>query len=189
MSVIHLFQFVAASTCLPSTDGKLEWHHVIHVFHFIGIAFVLSQPVTTLLIWATGPGRDVRVSAKFAELLSRIDRVALIGVGILIVSGIGQIWAHGIGPGDIFTQQVWLAVKLILVALLVLNGVILAGPAIRSRVRLLHEVADSGGTTPAQEAALRQSYLRTQWTGSIMILLLLGILFMVIFQPFTTNPC
>lgn len=169
--------------------SKLDWHHVIHVFHFLGIALLLSQPVTALLAWATARTNSLGVSTKFAELLGRMDRVAQIGVLILILSGIGQIWAHDIGPGDIFSNQVWLGVKLVLVALLVLNGLFLAGPAIRARIRLLHQIeAEGGTTTPDQEAALQQSYVRTQVTGSVMIVLILGILVMVIFQPFTAHP-
>lgn len=169
---------------------KLDWHHIIHLFHFLGIAFLLALPVTSLLLWMMAPpGKDIRVTTRLAELLTRLDRVAQVGALILLISGIGQIWAHGIASGDIFTHQIWLAVKLVLFVLLVLNGILFAGPALRNRVKLLRSIVSDGGQiTSDQEAAMLRSYRWTQLTGSVMILFILAILFTVFYQPFTTSP-
>jgi hypothetical protein len=170
--------------------SKLDWHHVIHFFHFLGIAFLLALPVSSIVLWLFHkPGSDLRLTAKFAELLVRLDTIAKIGAGILLVSGIGQIWAHGIGAGDIFGSQLWLGIKLCLFALLVLNGILFAGPALRSRVRLIHEVRDQvAAPSGDQLATLERSYRWTQITGSVMIALIVAILVIVLFQPFSSNP-
>lgn len=162
---------------------KLDWHHIIHVVHFLGVALLLAQPISSLIAWRMGPSRDRAVAIKFAELHSRMDRVALAGVGILIVSGFGQIWAHDIGPGDIFTDQVWLGIKITLVIIFVLTGALVSGPAIRARLALLRSAPEDG----SEASALSASYSLVQNTGILMMLLILVILAMVIFHPFSPH--
>lgn len=165
---------------------KLDWHHIIHVVHFLGVALLFSQPVSSLIGWMMGPSSNLAVATKFAQLQSKMDRVTQAGIGILIVSGFGQIWAHDIGPGDIFTEQVWLGIKIVLVVMLILAGSLAAGPAIRNRLALLQAAGSSD--TAEREVSLASSYRMTQYTGVLMMVIILAILAMVIFHPFTAHP-
>ena len=123
---------------------KLEWHHLIHVAHFTGLFLLLALPVSSVLLWLYGPSDDQEVNLKFTQLLGRLDRTTQVGILILIISGIAQIWAHDIGPGEIYGDQVWLGIKIVLVIVLVVTGILVSGPAIRARKNLLQQIVARG---------------------------------------------
>ena len=78
-------------------------------------------------------------------------------------------------------QNAWLGAKLFLFAVLVINGIITAGPAIRRRVALLKRIAEQGEPTPEQDVQLTKSASFMKYSGIPQIVLLIAILVLASF--------
>src|SRR5690348_9460657 len=117
--------------------SKEVWGHVFAYFHIIGFVMIMALPVTAILLQGEMGKRDFKVVAPLGVFLGRMDRVAQYGALILLLSGIGQMWAHNITIDSLKGADLWLGFKIVLFAILVINGIITAGPAIRRRVALL----------------------------------------------------
>jgi uncharacterized membrane protein SirB2 len=170
---------------------KDSLHPWFLLFHFIGLALLASLSLNVLALRGDLQDDNMPALAGVARYLGRMDRVVLAGAGILLLSGIGLMWSDTITLGDAFSsRQPWLGIKLVLFAVLVVDGAALAGPSIRDRARLLHSFEgqrrDQLGAE--QQSQLHSSYTRMQISSIPMIVLILAIIIAATFTPFTANP-
>lgn len=161
--------------------GKSDWSHIFTFFHVIGFGMIMTLPVSAIMLQGEMGRRDFGIVSKLGVFLGRMDRVAQVGALVLLLSGIGQMWAHDITFASLQGQYQWLGAKIILFAVLVVNGVITAGPGIRRRVRLLLRIADQSAPTAEQEVELERSANFMKFSGIPQIILLIAILVLVAF--------
>jgi hypothetical protein len=159
---------------------------ILTMVHFIGVACILALPIITVAVLIVKPiaGGELRATAGFAHYVGRIHHVAIAGAGIVLVSGVLQLFAYGIGWGDLVTTQRSLLIKIVLFGLLVGNGILLAGPAIWRRIDLLQEAGAKDVVTSEQTAALERSATLLRATGMPQAVLLIGIMILQVFKPF-----
>jgi hypothetical protein len=143
---------------------------------------ILSLPVSAIMLQGEMGDRNFPLVARLGAFLGGMDRVAQYGSLVLVLSGIGQMWAKNITIGSLGGQYFWLFWKILLFALLVINGAATAGPAIRKRVRLLRQLAEQGEPTPEQELELTKSATFMKLTGIPQMAILLAILLLVSFS-------
>lgn len=159
--------------------SKTDWGHVFTYFHLIGFALILTLPISAIMLQTEMGKRDFGVVSRLGVFLGRMDRVAQVGALILLLSGTGQMWAKNITFSSLGGADRWLGVKLVLFAILVVNGIFTAGPGIRRRVQLLVAIAGGGGTpTEEQEGELVKTanYMRITGIPQIVLLVLIIIL-------------
>lgn len=163
---------------------KADWANIFLYLHFLGFGMIMSLPVTALVLQRDMNKRNFPVVAQIGVFLGRMDRIALYGAVVLLVTGIGQMWALNISVGSLFGgQYTWLLAKVILFAILLVNGAALAGPGIRRRVQLLTQI---GGQKPPDPNADQENQLVStanfmRNSGIPQIVLLIAILFLVSF--------
>jgi hypothetical protein len=164
----------------------VDWGKLLALVHFIGVACILALPIITVAILIVRPVSrgDLHVTARLALYVGRIHHVAIAGAGIALLTGLGLLVAYGIGPGELVSTQRSLLVKIVLFALLVGNGILLAGPAIYRRIEALQEATAQPVPTAEQSATLDRTATLLRATGMPQAVLLLGILILEVFKPF-----
>lgn len=165
--------------------SKADWGHLFAVFHIAGMAMILALPITAIMLQGEMGKRTFPVVAPLGEFLGNMDRVAQYGSLLVLLTGIGQMWASNITISSLQHQYLWLGVKMVLFVLLVVNGAATAGPGIRKRVRLLQRLAGEypgdAQPTAVQEEELARSATLMKITGIPQMVILLAILALVSF--------
>src|SRR5438128_1912426 len=99
----------------------LAWSHFFLLFHLMAAAAILALPIAVGAVLRELTSGAFAQAALPSQWVGRIHWVAMGGVGLAIVTGIGQMWAFGITLDSLAASQRWLLIKLILVALLTIN--------------------------------------------------------------------
>ena len=123
-----------------------SWDHIFLFFHMVGIGLILSLPISAHMIKGAmaNPKFPIRAKARIAVFLTNMDEIAKIGALVLIATGIGLMWTRGIPVSRLWGGDWKLGVVLLLFALIVINGNLFAGRAIRQGRQVLEQAAATG---------------------------------------------
>jgi hypothetical protein len=164
--------------------SNFEWSRVFLFFHLLAAMAVLALPIAVGAVYRELMSRTFEVAVQPTQWVARVHRVSLGGVGLAVLTGIGQMWAFGIGWDALLTTQHWLLVKLVLVVLLILNGAVFAGPVLRRLEAVIADAGSAGRATPQQTAALQRGTSLFLISSVPQVVLLLAILLLAILKPF-----
>ncbi|MBI4418700.1 MAG: hypothetical protein HY563_07975 [Ignavibacteriales bacterium] len=112
-----------------------------------------------------------------------VELLSPFAASVLLLTGIGNIYNHYYGTGVDWYNQGWLVIKIILFAVLVVNGM-LFGPALsKRRIKTVQAMLQEGVTDDGSKTI---SHLNSQinWFYVVQAVLLLGVLF---FSAFGTS--
>lgn len=156
----------------------------IFLLHLVGFAVV-----SALLIggWMLNRRfvheKDPSLKLYVAGIMKALSILSPIGAAILLVTGIGNIYNYYYGTGIDWYNQGWLVIKIILFAVLVVNG-LMFGPALsKKRVMTVQSILQNGISDEAT-AALNHLNSQIRWFYVVQAVLLLGVLF---FSAFGTS--
>jgi hypothetical protein len=130
---------------------KTDWFHIFLFLHMAGLASVLLLPITGFVLRNELRSRDFAVSSKLAMFFTRVDIAALTGVTLLFLSGMGEMWVHGIAVKDLSGDTKWLGVKVILFVCVLLI-LAFASPSIFSIYRITRGLGE-----PAAQPSIAES--------------------------------
>lgn len=120
--------------------------------------------------------KDLNLKVYTAGLLRTVGLLSPVAALLLLVTGIANLYSRYYGATLQWYQESWMIVKIILFAIMLVNGSIL-GPALsRRRTELLKIVA--GGEEREESADMIRYYSRQlDWYYIVQLLLLLGIVY------------
>jgi hypothetical protein len=163
--------------------SSLAWSHVFLFFHLMAALSILALPLAVAAVLRELTSRRFLVAVQPIQWVGRIHSVAMGGVALAVVTGLLQMWAFGIGWDALVNSQRWLLIKVILVAVLALNGALVAGPVLRRLGALVRDVGAQGSPTPTQEMALARGTTLFLVSSIPQVVLLLSILTLAIVKP------
>src|SRR5438094_106198 len=101
-----------------------DWSRFFLFFHLLAAMTVLALPIAVGAVLRELRAPAFPSSVQPTQWVARVHRVSLGGVGIAVLTGLGQMWAFGIGWDALLNTQHWLLIKIVLVILLILNGAV-----------------------------------------------------------------
>jgi hypothetical protein len=168
--------------------GKDSWDHIFLFFHMVGIGLILSLPISAHMIKGSmaNPKFPLRAKARIAVFLSHMDEIAKYGAIVLIATGIGLMWSRDIPVNRLWGTDWKLGVVLLLFAIIVVNGNVFAGRAIKQGRAVLEKAAATGERpSPEMLAQVQKARQFISITGAPQI----GILALtVLVAAFAANP-
>jgi hypothetical protein len=156
---------------------------IAFLLHLIGFGVLCASLLGGFILDRTLRGQTdyslKRYTARIARTIGLLSPVAAI---LLLASGIGNIHNRYLASTLTWFGEGWLVAKIILFAVLVLNGVIYGPQLTRNRANLLKALAEQ--SAPPDAERLMRSY-NTQITLFYLVqtLFLLLILFLSVFGP------
>lgn len=150
---------------------------LLKIGHLIGLAvFLGSIPGHILLGKIVEPVAD---PAGFALLMHakhvNVQVLTLPGLVLMLITGVALMLRRGLKPA----RERWLAVKLVLVVLVALNGMLILGPASRD-IATATRSASLGGASAANIAVLER---RESLFGALNLVMILGAIGLVVAKP------
>ena len=146
------------------------------LFHFLGFGLLMTTVVAGLII--NGQYRkaaDLQSKATILRTMRPIGLLSPLGILIMLITGIGNMHALGVG---LFTLG-WLSVKIMFFAIAAISGIILG---IQSKKRGALVGLMAAGNAPAKAEELLKSYDRqVNLSYLVMPLLLLIILWLSVY--------
>lgn len=97
-----------------------EYHYIIVIFHFLGVALGIGG-ATFADIFFFKFLKDLRISEQEADILRTLSQAIWFALAILIVTGIGLY----LPEAEEFNQSAKFLVKMIVVAVIIVNGLFL----------------------------------------------------------------
>ena len=146
------------------------------ILHFLGLGLLVSASVAGILLNRQyKKAEDLRTKALLLRAAKPIGLLSPVGMVIMLITGIGNMHALGVG---ILTLG-WLSAKLVIFAIAVIGGVMM-GIVARKRGALVASMA-AGGAGPDAEKKL-SSYDSAIMMGYIILpLLLIAILYLSVY--------
>lgn len=147
--------------------------------HLIGIGMVLTTIFAAPLFERSiRKASEKTVALSYQRLFRQIGLLSPFGSLIILFSGIGNMYFDGY---TVFSHG-WLTAKIILFAVLVVNGGMINPPLMRKRMRLLEQLVE--GNAPEGVEEMLGKYNRQQ---SIFLLVqsavILVILYLSVYKP------
>ncbi len=127
------------------------------IFHLLGFGILFTSLLGGFIV-----ERKLRAQSDFslklytASISRAIGLLSPLAALLLLITGIGNIQNRSFGTTESWYNEGWLVAKLILYAIMVLNGVIYGPRLTRSRLKLIR--AQSEQNAPPNAAATIHSY-------------------------------
>jgi hypothetical protein len=146
------------------------------ILHFIGLGLLVSASAAGLILNKQyRKAADLKTKALILRAAKPVGLLSPIGMGISLITGIGNMHALGVGILDLG----WLSAKLVFFAIAVVGGIIMS-VASRKRGALVGAMA-AGEAGPDAEKKL-SSYDSQVMLGYVILpLLLLAILYLSVY--------
>jgi len=146
------------------------------ILHFLGLGLLVSASVAGILLNRQyKKAEDLRTKALLLRAAKPIGLLSPVGMAIMLITGIGNMHALGVGVLDLG----WLSAKLVIFAIAVIGGVMM-GIVARKRGALVGSMA-AGSAGPDAEKKLA-SYDSAVMMGYIILpLLLIAILYLSVY--------
>lgn len=148
----------------------------LKVAHFVGLALFLGSIPGHILLGRLADAADLHgfallMHAKHVNVLA----LTLPGLFLSLLTGIALMLRRGMTPNKVR----WMAVKLVLVALITLNGVFVLRP-VGAEMAHSARAATKTGALPAAFAALEQ---RERVFGAANLAMILAVIGIAVFRP------
>ena len=126
---------------------------------------------------------DWQVRGKIAMMGMRISVIARVAMLLLLVSGIGNMVEYGFGFELAFSCQAWwLGAKIVLWAIMLINGQLFAMQMMRIRGSVMQKVM-AGNIPPDGESILKSTFKRANMFFRIQGFMLIVVMILAIFRP------
>jgi len=128
---------------------------------------VTTEKEISLKLYAAGLLRTIGLLSPFAALL-------------LLITGIGNLYSRYYGASIEWYQETWLIIKIILFAIMLVNGSIL-GPALSNKRRGIIKLMADGEQHEESEEMVRYYSRQLDWYYLVQFILLVGIVYFSVF--------
>ena len=156
----------------------------IFLLHLLGFSLVSAAVITgTLLNRKLTKEKDYSLKLYLGGLMRSISMAAPVTALILLVSGIGNIYNRNLGAPIAWYEESWLVVKIILFAIMLVNGTIFGPSLAKKRMQVIKALSE---TAAPEDAEQQLAFLNKQlnWFFLVQNILLIGITF---FSAFGTS--
>ena len=153
--------------------------HLYLLFHILGVCMLLTTIIVSPIFERNiRKASDKNVALTYQRLFRQIGLLSPFGSLIILGSGIANMYYLGFG---VFSQG-WLTAKIILFAVLVVNGGMINPPLMRKRMNLLEQMAEADSSGDAHATLAR--YNRQQSIYLLVQSAIVGvILSLSVFKP------
>ncbi len=152
--------------------------HILLLIHLLGFAALFTATVGGWILHSNyRNANDLQSKILLLKALKPFGVLSPIALLVMIGSGIGNMIYFGIGP----LSEHWISAKLVLVAVLLVNGVIFGQRSVR-RGKLLMELAN-GDTSEATRTSVASLDNQIRVFYFVQFVLLLLVLALAVVRP------
>ena len=151
------------------------------IFHLIGFGILVTSLLGGFIVERKLRGQsDFNLKIYTASLSRAIGLLSPIAALLLLLTGIGNIQNRFSGTDISWYNEGWLVAKIVLYALMVLNGVIYGPRLTRSRLKLIKAQSDDNAP-PNADAAMKSYNTQITLFYLVQTLFLILILYLSVF--------
>ena len=151
------------------------------IFHLVGFGILVASLLGGFIVERKLRGQsDLNLKIYTASILRAIGLLSPGAALLLLLTGIGNIQNRFVGTDLSWYNEGWLVAKIVLYALLVLNGIIYGPRLTRNRLKLIKAQAEHEAP-PTADATIRSLNLQITLFYLVQTLFLLLILYLSVF--------
>ncbi len=156
----------------------------IFLLHLLGFSLVSAIVITnTVLNRKLIREKDYSLKLYIGGTMKLFSMAAPFVALILLITGIGNIYSRSLGNPIQWFEESWLVIKIILFAIMLVNGTIFGPSLAKKRIQLIKQLIE-GPAAEDTEPQLKFLNKQLNWFFLVQNILLIGIVF---FSAFGTS--
>ena len=155
----------------------------IHLFHLLAFGLVAATLIPNILL-----DRRIRAEPDWGKKLQIGGIMRMFGafapwnIGLLLLTGIGNIYNRFLGAPHSWYDEHWLVVKICLFAIVAFNGLLIAPKLGMKRAGVIKSMAEKNAS-PAAEKTYADLNRKIRLLFTVQTVLVLSILYLSVFGP------
>jgi hypothetical protein len=155
----------------------------IHIFHLIAFGLVSATLIPGIVLnRKLVAEKDLGIKMQIGGVMRIFGAFALYNVILLLITGIGNIYNRYSGTNIAWYSESWLVIKIILFAILAINGLFVAPKLMMGRMMIIKSIADKTASADAEQK-LSSCDKKVSLFFLVQAVLLLAVLYLSVFGP------